>query len=109
MAEDREPFELNKNAEQAMKQVERAVQQTMDHTRGVFDNYFSFVQKAFSSYPLGGTELTEKLKKNTERNIAAAQEFTHKLSQAKDLPDVIRIQTEFMRTQFEAFVDQTKS
>jgi hypothetical protein len=110
MTEISKPFDnLNKNAEQAVKQAERTVEQTMDHTRGVFENYFDFVQKAFSSYPLGGTELTETLRNNTERNIATAQVFVHNLSQAKDLSDVIRIQTEYMRTQFETFVAQTKS
>src|SRR3974390_3467155 len=109
MAKDSDPFELNRNAERAVKQAERTVEQTMDHTQGVFDNYFNFVQGTFSSYPVGGTELIEKLKSNTERNIAAAQDYVRQLGQAKDLPDVIQIQTKFIRTQFEAFVDQTRS
>jgi hypothetical protein len=42
------------------------------------------MQKAFSFYPMGGTELAEKMKSCTEQNISAARDFMHKLSQARD-------------------------
>jgi len=110
MAKDPKPSGgVNENAEQAVRQMERTVEQTLDQTRGAVANYFNFMQKAFSSHPLGGTDLSEKLKSYTERNIAAAQEFVHKLSQAKDFQDIIRIQTEFMQTQFSVFAEQAKS
>ena len=110
MAEDTEPLEtLNVNAEQAVKQAGQIVEKTIDQTRGALDNYFSFMQKAFSFYPVGGTELGEKMNRYTAQNISAARDFVHKLSQAKDLQDLIRIQTEFMQTQFSVFTEQTKS
>jgi hypothetical protein len=40
---------------------------------------------------------------------SAAHELAHKLSQAKDLQDVVRIQTEFMQMQLNAFGEQAKS
>ena len=33
----------------------------------------------------------------------------HKLSDAKDFPDALRVQTEFMQSQFAAFGEQTKN
>ena len=48
------------------------------------------------------------LKNYTEKNIAAAQEYLNKLSRAKNFQDVIRIQTEYMQMQFNAFSEQTK-
>jgi hypothetical protein len=89
--------------------AERAVEQTMNQTRGAMEQYFDFIQKAFSSYPLGSTELTEKMKSFTEGNIAEAQKFVQKLSQAKDFQDALRIQTEYMQNQFQAFGEQTRS
>ncbi|MGC1446149.1 MAG: phasin family protein [Xanthobacteraceae bacterium] len=89
--------------------AERAVEQTMNQTRGAMEQYFDFVQKAFSSYPLGNTELTEKMKSFTEANIAEAQKFVQSLGQAKDFQDALRIQTEYMQKQFQAFGEQTKS
>ncbi len=62
-----------------------------------------------SSHPWGGTEFGEKLKSYAQRNIAATHEYITKLSQAKDLQEVIRIQTEFMQTQFNVLGEQTKS
>ena len=45
-----------------MAQVERLVDKTVAQTRGAADDYFSLMQKAFSFYPVGGTELAEKMK-----------------------------------------------
>ena len=110
MAKDTEPLEtLNANAERAVKQAGQVVEKTIDQTRGALDNYFSFMQKAFPFYPVGGTELAEKMSGYTAQNISAARDFVHKLSQAKDFQDIIRIQTEFMQTQFSVFAEQTKS
>jgi phasin family protein len=62
-----------------------------------------------SSFPLSGTEFGEKLKSYAETNIAATNEYVRKLSEAKDLQEVVRIQTEFVQQQFNAFGEQTKS
>jgi hypothetical protein len=103
MAKDAKPLEdLSANAKQV-------VERTMEQTQGAVDKYFNFVQKAMSSFPLGGTEFGEKLKSYAEKNIAATNEYINKLSQAKDLQEVIRIQTEFMQTQFNVLGEQTKS
>jgi len=103
MAKDAKPLEdWNANAQ-------RALEQTMEHARGVMGQYFNFLKQTLSSYPSGGTELGEELNCYAEKNIAAAQEYVDKLSHAKDLQDVVRIQTEFMQMQFNAFGEQTKS
>jgi hypothetical protein len=96
------------NQEIIMAQVERLVDKTVAQTRGAADDYFSFMQKAFSYYPIGGTELSKKMKSYTEQNISAASDFVHKLSQAKDFQDIIRIQSEYMQMQFSICAEQTK-
>ena len=72
------------------------------------DSYFDFLHKTISSCPTGGTQLGEKLKDYSEKNIAAARDCMRKLSQAKDFAEVARIQTDFMRSQFSAFGEQAK-
>jgi hypothetical protein len=72
------------------------------------DNYFDFLHKTISSCPTGGTRFGEKLKDYSERNIAAARDYMHKLSQAKDFAEVARIHTNFMQSQFNAFDEQAK-
>ena len=103
MAKDTVGFEaMNKN-------VERAAEQSVAQARGALDQYFDLMQKAVSSFPSGGTEFGEKLKSYTEENISSAQEFVDKLSRSKDFQDALRIQTEYMQTQLNAFGKQTMS
>jgi hypothetical protein len=67
------------------------------------DNYFSFLRNISSS------DLTEKMKTYTERNLSASAECVGKLSQAKDFQEVFRIQSEFMLTQMNTFSEQARS
>lgn len=100
---------FNENAERVLEQTGQVVEQTMNQTRGAMEQYFHFLQSAFSSVPGGSPELVDKMKSFTEQNITEAQHFVQKLGQAKDLQDVIRIQTDYMQNQFQAFGEQTKS
>jgi hypothetical protein len=98
MPNDKEPFE----------DLSAIAAQTMEKTRGAVDNYFGFLQKTMSSYPWGGSELADKLKGFAEQNIAASHEYVRKLSQAKNVQDVIQIQTAFIQTQLSSFAEQAK-
>ena len=102
MAKDSKPLDDIK------EHAARAIEQTMTQTRGAVDTYFDFVQKAMSSGPSGGNEFAETLKSYTEKNVAATHQFIQNLSQAKDLQDIFRIQTDFMQAQLGALADQTK-
>jgi hypothetical protein len=83
--------------------------QTMAHAYSAMDYYFDHLKKTVASAPSGGTDFGEKVKVYAERNIAATQEFVRELSYAKDIQDMFRIQMEFMRTQLEAFGEQSTS
>ena len=56
------------------------------------DSYFDFLHKTISCCPTGGTQLGEKSKDYSEKNIAAARDYMRKLSQAKDFAEVARVQ-----------------
>jgi hypothetical protein len=73
------------------------------------DKYLDFIQKGISSHPMGDTELGGKAKVSAEKNIAIARDYAHKLSQAKDLLEVVPIQAEFMQAQLALFGEQVKS
>ena len=110
MAKNNQPFEdLSETAEKTVEiqkktveQVEKTVEQNMEKARGAMDNYFSFLQNIW-----GSNDLTEKMK--PEKNISASTEYMHKLSQAKNFPEVFQIQTEFMQAQMNRFAEQVRS
>src|SRR5438046_1240555 len=94
----------NQPSEDLSETAEKTVDQNMEKARGAMDNYFSFLQNIW-----GRNDLTEKMKTYTEQNISASTEYIHKLSQAKSFPEVFQIQTEFMQTQMNRFVEQARS
>ena len=96
MAKDK-PFEA------LSETTDKVVEQNMEKGRGAMDNYFSFLQNMWSP------DLTEKVQTYTARNISASADCMRKLSQAKDLQEVFRIQTEFMQTQMSTFTEQARS
>jgi hypothetical protein len=98
MPKDKQPFEA---LSETAKEV---VDQNVEKARGAMDNYFSFLQNIW-----GSNDLTEKMKTYTAQNISASADCMHKLSQAKDFQEVIRIQTEFMQTQMSTFTEQARS
>jgi len=86
--------------------AEEPVERSKEEARGVMDRYFDFLHKGIASIPMEGTQFGEKLKSYSERNIATARDYMHKLSQAKDCREVLRIQVDFAQAQFNAFSGQ---
>ena len=54
------------------------------------------------------TDLKRKIKDYLEKNIAAANEFIRKLSEAKDSQSFWLVQTNFMQTQWKMLSEQMK-
>jgi hypothetical protein len=53
-------------------------------------------------------DLNAKLQSYAEQHLAAALEFAHKLSLAKDFQDLARIQAEFFQNRMQSLAEQTK-
>jgi hypothetical protein len=118
MAKDPKPLEdLNAQTKRAVEETKQAtdrmkqsVEETKQQALGAADTYFDFLNKTISSFLLqGGTEFGEKLKSFAEKNVATTHHFIQQLSQAKDFQDALRMQTEFMQTQMQAFAEQATS
>jgi hypothetical protein len=88
--------------------AQQAAQQTMEVVHGALGNYFSWLRKMQSASPWGDTDLNKRLLKYAEQNVNAAFTFAQRLSQAKNMQDAAKIQTEFMQTQINAFSAQAK-
>ena len=86
--------------------------QTADHIAGRYQeaitSYFTWLQNAMSTSPWGNAPVNKKVISYTTETITAPFVFMQKLSQAKNLEDVVRIQTEFVKTQTDSFTETAK-
>ena len=96
------------NDKKSSKEPNVLAGQTMDQARVAMENYLNFFQKNMSAAPWAGTELNKKVADNAQKNVNSAFEFAQKLTHAKDLQDVVRIQTEFFQTQLKSLTEQAK-
>ena len=101
MAKDKEPLE-------SLTGIEQEVQIT-EGTKHAMENYFSWLQNAMSGSPWSNIDLNKELLSHATENVTAAVGLVQKLSQAKNLEEVVTIQTEFMSKQLDSFKEQTKA
>jgi phasin len=83
------PTELRDLAEKTIDQAEKA-----------FGMFFEAATKSMSSVPGPGTDVSKQALAFTEQNMKAAFEHARKLVHATDLQEAMRIQSEFLRSQF---------
>lgn len=83
------PSELRDLAEKTIDQAEKA-----------FGLFFEAATKSMSSVPGAGTEVSKQALSFTEQNMKSAFEHARKLVHATDLQEAMRIQSEFLRSQF---------
>ncbi|HET7384073.1 MAG TPA: TIGR01841 family phasin [Pseudolabrys sp.] len=82
--------------------------QAMQQAREAMENYLNFFQKNMSGSPWAITELNKKVTDYARQNVDSAFGFAQKLTKAKDLQDLVRIQTEFFQTQLKSLTAQAK-
>lgn len=83
------PAELRDLAEKTIEQAEKA-----------FGMFFDAASKSMATMPSGGSEISKQALTFTEQNMKAAFEHARKLVHANDLQEAMRIQSEFLRSQF---------
>ena len=83
--------------------------QIEERTKHAMETYFSWLQNAMSASPWSNLDLNKKLLSYATENVTAAVALVQKLSQAKDVEQVLKIQTEFMSKQLASFNEQTKT
>jgi phasin len=83
------PTELRDLAEKTIEQAERA-----------FGMFFDAASKSMTTIPGPGSEVSKQALSFTEQNMKAAFEHARKLVHATDLQEAMRIQSDFLRSQF---------
>ncbi len=88
--------------------VSAMMAQGVEQAREAMESYLKFFHQSMSAAPFAGTELNKKMTAYTQQNVEAAIGFTQKLTQAKDLQDLVRIQTEYLQSQLKSLTEQAK-
>jgi phasin len=83
------PAELRELADKTIEQAEKA-----------FSMFFDAASRSMTSVPGGGNEISRQALTFTEQNMRAAFEHARKLVHATDLQEAMRLQSEFLRSQF---------
>ena len=76
--------------------------------RTAINSYLQFLRRAVPGDGMDGSEQTNKILGNAERNVASAFEFAQRLVQVRDIQGLVSLQAEFIQAQMQAMTEQAK-
>lgn len=98
------PTDMRKFAEQSVEQARKAFDSFVSAAHNAMSDFEGRAQTARTgAMDVGGRAMTF-----AERNMAASFEFAQNLVRAKNVEDVLRLQTEYVKSQIQALNEQTK-
>ncbi|AHY53185.1 conserved hypothetical protein putative granuleassociated protein CDS [Bradyrhizobium sp.] len=83
-------------------------EKTIDQAEQAFGMFFEAATKSMTSVPGAGTEVSKQALAFTEQNMKSAFEHARKLVHATDLQEAMRIQSDFLRSQFTSAGDHMR-
>ena len=89
--------------------VRAMLTETLGRLRKGSDEYFGLLEKGLSSSPLPIADQAKQFCNFMQRNVTATFELGDKLTQAKDMQDALKMQSEFFQDQMRALTDQAKN
>jgi phasin len=91
------PAQVREFAEKSVDQAERAISSFMDSA-----------SKSVAMAPGPMTDVARQTLAITEANLKSSFEYARKLMQAKDISEVMQLQSDFLRNQFGVATEQFK-
>lgn len=95
--------------------LRNVAEQSVAQARQAFDGFMHAVHKAASrmeeqaaTAQAGAKGAGEKVMSFAERNVAASFDFAERLARAKDVQEMLKLQTEFAQTQMQALTEQAR-
>jgi len=98
------PAPVRQMAEKSVEQTKQAYDRMMEaarQTQGMFAD-------STNAMGMGSKELQEKTMQYAEANVQVSFDLAERLVKAKDLQEVMEIQTQFARQQMEAYTHQAQ-
>ena len=98
------PAEMRDFAEKSVEQARKAIDGFLGAARKTVDTF----EGSANTVQASAKDATQRTFSYAEQNISAALDMAQRMVQAKDMQEVMRIQAEFVRSQFEAMQSQMK-
>ena len=95
-------------SDQPFAGISEMMTQNFEQTRKAMEKYADLFGTGMKASPWLDADLNKKMQSYIETNMAAANEFMRKLSEAKDAQSFWRIQIDFMQTQWKMLSEQMK-
>lgn len=102
------PFELPAD-------MRKFAEQSVEQARQAFDRFLEAANETMSDFEgraeavrTGALDVGSRAMRFAERNMTASFEFAQKLVMAKNVEDVVRLQTEYVKAQIQMLNEQTK-
>jgi phasin len=102
------PFEIP-------NEMRAVAERSVEQAKLAFNNYMQAAQEAVSTFEervkasqVGAQGISKKAMSFAERNVLSAFEFAQKIVQAKDIQELVRMQTEFVQSQMQVLSEQVK-
>lgn len=86
--------------------IRSAVSETLKQAKAATDNYFDMIENGLASTSLPLGDPTKPFRDFLRQNIHSGFDLSDKLLQAKDIQDVVRIQSEFFQNQMHKLTEQ---
>lgn len=106
MTSSRDPFEMS-------KEMRSMAEAGFEQARKTFEKFVSGAQQAASSLEARGDaaranakDISARAMSFAEKNVQASLDHAQQLLQAKDLPDVMRIHSEYVQAQMRNLAEQ---
>ncbi|QOZ11244.1 phasin [Bradyrhizobium sp. CCBAU 51765] len=97
--------DINPSAENARAMLT----ESLGRLRKGSEEYFSLLEKALSLSPLPIADQAKQFCNFMQRNVTATFDLGDKLTQARDVQDALKMQSEFFQDQMRALTDQAKN
>jgi phasin len=89
-------------------QVRAFAQKSVDQAERAISSFMDSANKSIGMVPGPMTDVAKQALAITEKNLKASFEHTKKLMQAKDIGEVMQLQSDFLRNQFGIATEQFK-
>jgi phasin len=107
---------MNDNAQgrfEIPKEMRAMAEASFEQARQTFEKFVASAQAAADSLEernaavrAGARDVSQQAIANAERNVQASLDYAQSLLKAKDLPEVVRLQGEYVQTQMRSLAEQ---